>query len=48
MHANRRFPRCKLVVENSVAIGDAEMRGEPASTLNEIMTRSHTALSEKY
>jgi 2-polyprenyl-6-methoxyphenol hydroxylase-like FAD-dependent oxidoreductase len=47
-HTNRRFPRCKLVVENSIAIGDAEMRGEPAATLNEIMTRSHKALSEMY
>jgi 2-polyprenyl-6-methoxyphenol hydroxylase-like FAD-dependent oxidoreductase len=47
-HTARRFPRCKLVVENSVAIGDAEMRHEPASTLNEIMTRSHKALVEMY
>jgi 2-polyprenyl-6-methoxyphenol hydroxylase-like FAD-dependent oxidoreductase len=47
-HTTRRYPRCKLIVENSIAIGDAEMRGEPASTLNEIMTRSHKALSEKY
>ncbi|MEY3777484.1 MAG: hypothetical protein RIR83_1532, partial [Pseudomonadota bacterium] len=47
-HTKRRFPRCKLVVENSLAIGIAEMNGDPATTLNEIMTRSHKALSEKY
>jgi 2-polyprenyl-6-methoxyphenol hydroxylase-like FAD-dependent oxidoreductase len=47
-HTERRIPRCRLVVENSVAIGDAEMRHEPASTLNEIMTRSHKALVEMY
>lgn len=47
-HTERRIPRCKLVVENSVAIGDAEIRHEPASTLNEIMTRSHKALAEMY
>jgi 2-polyprenyl-6-methoxyphenol hydroxylase-like FAD-dependent oxidoreductase len=47
-HTARRIPRCRLVVENSVAIGAAEMRHEPASTLNEIMTRSHRALVEMY
>jgi 2-polyprenyl-6-methoxyphenol hydroxylase-like FAD-dependent oxidoreductase len=47
-HTARRVPRCTLVVQNSVAIGDAEMRHEPASTLNEIMTRSHRALAEMY
>jgi 2-polyprenyl-6-methoxyphenol hydroxylase-like FAD-dependent oxidoreductase len=47
-HTERRFPRCKLVVENSVAIGAAEIRHEPASTLNEIMTRAHKALAEMY
>jgi 2-polyprenyl-6-methoxyphenol hydroxylase-like FAD-dependent oxidoreductase len=47
-HTARRVPRCTLVVQNSVAIGDAEMRHEPASTLNEIMTRSHKALAEMY
>jgi 2-polyprenyl-6-methoxyphenol hydroxylase-like FAD-dependent oxidoreductase len=47
-HTARRVPRCTLVVQNSVAIGNAEMRHEPASTLNEIMTRSHRALAEMY
>ncbi|WP_310460223.1 FAD-dependent monooxygenase [Sphaerotilus sp.] len=47
-HTQRRVPRCTLVVKNSVAIGDAEMRHEPAATLNEIMTRSHKALVEMY
>ena len=47
-HTERRIPRCTLVVENSVAIGAAEMRHEPAAILNEIMTRSHKALAEMY
>lgn len=47
-YMQRRFERCKLVVENSVAIGRAEMNEEPASTLNAIMERSHRALIEPY
>lgn len=42
----RRYPRCRLVVENSVEIGRLEQAGAPASAQTEIVERSLRALAE--
>nr|WP_231708505.1 FAD-dependent oxidoreductase [Sphingomonas populi] len=40
----RRFDRCRLVVEGSIEIGEAEMAGE-SSRINELMTKAQAALA---
>jgi hypothetical protein len=44
----RRWERCRLVVENSIAIGEVEMRHEGPEKLNQLMTISQTELARPF
>lgn len=41
----RRFERCRMVVENSVALGDMEIRGADGREFHELMAASERALA---
>ena len=43
---NRRYDRCRLVVENSIEIGRREQRGAPASEQTRLVEESLVALAE--
>jgi hypothetical protein len=47
-YMRRRWERCRLVVENSIAIGNVEMRHEGADKLNHLMNVSQTELARPY
>jgi 2-polyprenyl-6-methoxyphenol hydroxylase-like FAD-dependent oxidoreductase len=42
----RRYPRCRMVVENSIEIGRREQAGLPAAAQTEVVERSLHALAE--
>lgn len=42
---DRRFERCRMVVENSVALGDMEIRGADGREFHELMAASERALA---
>lgn len=44
----RRWDRCRLVVENSVAIGEMEQNDRPVGEITGLMDASHKALAEPY
>jgi 2-polyprenyl-6-methoxyphenol hydroxylase-like FAD-dependent oxidoreductase len=47
-YMRRRWERCRLVVENSIAIGNVEMRHEGTAKLNHLMNVSQTELARPY
>jgi 2-polyprenyl-6-methoxyphenol hydroxylase-like FAD-dependent oxidoreductase len=46
-HMQRRFDRCRLVVENSIEIGRVEMAGE-SQKINELMNVSQDAIAQPF
>ena len=44
----RRYPRARLVVENSVEIGRLEQAGAPPAAQTEVVERSLRALAESF
>jgi 2-polyprenyl-6-methoxyphenol hydroxylase-like FAD-dependent oxidoreductase len=46
-HMQRRFERCRLVVESSIEIGDVEMAGE-SHRINDLMNVAQDALSQPF
>lgn len=47
-YSARRWDRCRLVVENSVAIGEMEQNDRPVAEITGLMDASHRALTEPY
>jgi 2-polyprenyl-6-methoxyphenol hydroxylase-like FAD-dependent oxidoreductase len=47
-YLRRRWERCRLVVENSIAIGEVEMRHEGSDKLNHLMNVSQAELSRPF
>jgi 2-polyprenyl-6-methoxyphenol hydroxylase-like FAD-dependent oxidoreductase len=46
LHQRRRWPRCKLVVENSLQLGEMEKMGTPGEEHSHLMAQSMAALAE--